>query len=45
VEHSGRLRKYYKLTQAGRDKIEEFLREWQGVMDVYNFINETKGKT
>ena len=38
VEHNGRLRKYYRITGPGRAKIDEFLCEWQGVMDIYNFI-------
>jgi PadR family transcriptional regulator PadR len=39
VEHSGRLRKYYRLLGPGRVRIEEFLREWGDVTRVYNFIN------
>lgn len=38
VEHNGRLRKYYRITEAGRDRIAEFLREWQDVMRIYAFI-------
>ncbi len=38
VEHNGRLRKYYKITGSGRCKIEDFIREWQDVTRVYNFI-------
>lgn len=37
-EHNGRLRKFYHLTDTGRQRIAAFLREWQGVMDVYRFI-------
>lgn len=37
-EHNGRLRKYYKITQAGVGRILSFLEEWKTVMDVYNFI-------
>ena len=37
-EHNGRLRKYYRITEAGRDRIAEFLREWQDVMRIYAFI-------
>jgi len=40
VEHNGRLRKYYKITDAGREKIETFLESWKEVMTVYNFITE-----
>lgn len=38
VEHKGRLRKYYKITDKGRLAIDEFLSDWQQVMDVYEFI-------
>lgn len=38
VEHNGRLRKYYKITQVGEQKIQEFLDEWNQVMDIYYFI-------
>ncbi len=44
VEHNGRLRKYYRITQAGRNKIDEFLGEWHGVMDVYKFIIGRKNR-
>ena len=39
-EHNGRLRKFYHLTDDGRTRISEFLREWQDVMGVYRFIEE-----
>lgn len=38
VEHNGRLRKYYKITEKGRKRIEAFLSEWQEIMNVYKFI-------
>ena len=38
VEHNSRLRKYYKITKHGAERIEEFLKEWESVMKVYNFI-------
>ncbi len=38
VEHNSRLRKYYKITDAGRIRIDEFLNEWQQVMKIYYFI-------
>lgn len=40
IEHNGRLRKYYQITSLGRNKIQEFIAEWQEVMQVYNFIKE-----
>lgn len=38
VEHNGRLRKYYRITDAGRARIREFLSEWEDVMRIYRFI-------
>ncbi|MBO2515953.1 MAG: PadR family transcriptional regulator [Clostridiales bacterium] len=40
VEHNFRLRKYYAITDAGRDQIGTFLKEWEDVMRVYEFIRE-----
>ncbi len=41
-EHAGRLRKYYKITDRGKDRIDEFIDEWKEVMTVYQFIKEEK---
>lgn len=38
MEHNSRLRKYYRITQAGRDRITEFLQEWKNVMRIYSYI-------
>lgn len=38
VEHSGRLRRYYRITEAGREAIQDFLREWAQISKVYDFI-------
>ena len=38
VEHNSRLRKYYKITNKGKDYMKEFLDEWQQVMEIYYFI-------
>ena len=38
VEHNSRLRKYYKITEKGRARIEEFLSEWQSIIKAYDFI-------
>ncbi|MEM1484374.1 PadR family transcriptional regulator [Oscillospiraceae bacterium PP1C4] len=40
VEHNSRLRKYYKITPLGRQRITDFLEEWKAVMDIYEFIKE-----
>ena len=38
VEHNGRLRKYYHITQAGLDRIEAFREEWKEIMSIYQFV-------
>ncbi len=38
VEHNGRLRKYYRITDAGHQRISEFLEEWESIMKAYNYI-------
>lgn len=40
VEHNGRLRKYYAITDAGRAEIDRFLTDWESVTGVYNYIKE-----
>ncbi len=32
VEHNGRLRKYYHITEKGRERIEAFSQEWKEIM-------------
>ncbi|MEG2381558.1 MAG: PadR family transcriptional regulator [Oscillospiraceae bacterium] len=38
MEHNGRLRKYYKITNLGKDKIQEFLASWNEVTKIYDYI-------
>ncbi len=38
AEHDGRLRKYYHITEAGLQRIEEFKAEWKELISVYQFI-------
>ena len=38
AEHGGRLRKYYKITRTGLDRIAEFKAEWREVMSIYQFV-------
>ncbi len=40
VEHGGRLRKYYHITEAGLQRIEEFLEEWKEIMSIYQFVSK-----
>ena len=43
VEHNSRLRKYYAITNEGRQRIADFLNEWAEVNRVYDFIAEVNG--
>jgi PadR family transcriptional regulator PadR len=38
VEHEGRLRKYYHITQQGINRIEEFRDDWKEILSIYQFI-------
>ena len=38
AEHDGRLRKYYHITEAGLQRIEEFKAEWKELISVYQFV-------
>ena len=40
AEHDGRLRKYYHITAAGLERIEEFKREWQEMLAIYQFVTK-----
>lgn len=34
------MRKYYRLTDIGQEKIEQFLDEWEEIQNVYRFVRE-----
>ncbi len=38
VEHGGRLRKYYHITNIGLKRLEEFKNEWKEIMAIYKFV-------
>ena len=40
AEHGGRLRKYYRITDAGRKRIDEFKDDWNEIMSVYRFVTK-----
>ncbi len=44
AEHNGRLRKYYSITQAGRQRIEDFKTEWNEIISIYNFVTREEEK-
>ena len=44
IEHGGRLRKYYHITQLGLKRIEEFKAEWSEVISIYQFVIKEEGE-
>ena len=40
AEHDGRLRKYYRITNAGLGRIEDFKEEWKEIMLIYQFVSK-----
>jgi len=43
VEHGGRLRKYYRITDAGVKRIAEFKKEWKEILSIYRFVTKEDG--
>lgn len=39
-EHNGRLRKYYRITAAGSQRIADFKEEWKEMVSIYRFITK-----
>ena len=39
-EHGGRLRKYYRITEAGIRRIDEFKAEWKEILSIYQFVTK-----
>lgn len=44
VEHNGRLRKYYHITNEGLKRIEDFKEEWKELMMIYQFVTKEGAK-
>ena len=40
AEHGGRIRKYYRITQSGVARIEEFKEDWKEILSIYRFVNK-----
>ena len=40
VEHDGRLRKYYRITDAGMRRIDEFRSDWKEILSIYRFVTK-----
>ena len=43
-EYNGRMRKYYRITEFGEQKIEEFLSEWEEIKKIYTFVDEHRNE-
>lgn len=40
VEHEGRLRKYYHITDQGIARLTEFKEDWKEILSIYDFITK-----
>ena len=40
AEHNGRLRKYYHITDAGLQRIDDFKKDWQEILSIYRFVTK-----
>jgi len=38
VPHNGRLRKYYRITPLGQQRIADFKTEWKELLSIYQFV-------
>lgn len=38
AEYNGRLRKYYRITPQGLQRIEDFKEEWAEMLSIYQFV-------
>ncbi|MBQ7678615.1 MAG: PadR family transcriptional regulator [Butyrivibrio sp.] len=38
IEHEGRLRKYYHITDKGVARLEEFKEDWKEILAIHQFI-------
>ena len=44
AEHGGRLRKYYRITEKGIRRIEDFKEDWQEMLAIYRFVTREEEK-
>jgi len=38
VEHNGRLRKFYSITQKGKEKIKDYIEDFRELTVIFNYI-------
>ncbi|MBO5975598.1 MAG: PadR family transcriptional regulator [Oscillospiraceae bacterium] len=43
AEHEGRLRKYYRITDEGLARIEDFRKDWKEIESIYRFVTKEDG--
>ncbi len=43
-EHNGRLRKYYRITEDGLQRLRVFEAEWAEIMRIYEFVKKEDGE-
>ena len=44
AEHDGRLRKYYRITDAGLKRLDEFKSDWDEILSIYRFVTKEDEK-
>lgn len=44
VAHNGRLRKYYRITEKGLERLAAFSEEWQEIKAIYNYVTREEVK-
>lgn len=44
MEHNGRLRKYYHITEDGLRRIEDFKNDWKEILAIYDFVTKEENK-
>ena len=42
IEHNGRLRKYYRITDEGRRRIDDFGDSWSEMVRIHDYIEEAR---
>lgn len=40
VAHNGRLRKFYRITDKGKEQIKAYLESWKELEIIYNYISK-----
>jgi len=40
AEYGGRLRKYYRITEAGQGRLRDFMKDWEELLSIYRFVTK-----